>query len=78
MGVHVDPAGRDEQAVGVDFAPRRALLAADCGDAAAVDRDVSGERRLTGPIDDGAAANDDVVHESRSCAVCMRMMHPLR
>ena len=29
MRVHVDPAWRDEEPVGVDLAPRRALLAAD-------------------------------------------------
>ena len=66
MGVHVDPAGRDHEAGGVDVAPGRALLAADRRDAAARDRHVAGESRLAGAIDDGAAANDDVVHGSRS------------
>jgi hypothetical protein len=30
------------------------------------DRNVPGEGRLAGAIDDGPAANDDVVHRSRS------------
>ena len=64
MGVHVDPAGRHEKAVGVDIAPGRTLLAADRGDPAARDRHVAGERGLAGTIDDGAAAYDDVVHET--------------
>ena len=66
MGVHVDPAGRDHQARGVDLALAGALLAADRGDAAAGDRHVARERRLAGAVDDGAAANDDVVHGGRS------------
>ena len=66
MGVHVDPAGRDQKSVGVDVAPGRSLLAADGGNAAVLYGDVAGERRLAGAVDDGAAANDDVVHESRS------------
>ena len=64
--VDVDPAGRDQETVGVDFALGRALLAAHRGDAVAGDRHVTRERRLAGAIDDGAAANDDVVHGSRS------------
>ena len=66
MGVHVDPARRDHQARGVDLALAGALLAADRGDAAAGDRHVARERRLAGAVDDGAAANDDVVHGGRS------------
>ena len=76
MGVHVDPAGRHQQAVGVDLAPGRALLAADRGDPAVRDRHVAGEARLAGAIDDGAAANDDVVHGSRSLEIATTMMRP--
>ena len=65
MGVHVDPAGRDQEPVGIDLAPRRALLAADVCDPPARDRDVAGEGRLAAAVDDAAAANDDVVHGSR-------------
>ena len=41
---------------------RRPGLAADRGDPLAVDRDVAGEGRRAGAVDDRAAANDDVVH----------------
>ena len=69
MGVHVDPAGRDQEARGVDLALAGALLAADAGDASARDRHIPGEWRLAGAVDNGAAANDDVVHGSRSWAL---------
>ncbi len=62
MGVHVDPAGRHQQSIGVDLAPRRPLLAADRRDPAAGYRDVAGEGGRARPVDDAAAANDDVVH----------------
>src|SRR5580704_12140650 len=85
MGVHVDPARRDHQASGVDLALAGAKLAADRGDAAAGNRHVARERRLAGAVDDGAAANDDVVHgmslpdggcESRLGYGIWPMMHP--
>ena len=66
MGVDVDPAGRHQEARGVDLALGRPLLAADGGDPPVGDRHVAGETRLAGAVDDGAAANDDVVHGSRS------------
>ncbi len=69
MGVHVDPAGRDQKAAGVDLAPGRTLFAADCDDAVARNRYVAGEGRLAGAVDDGAAANNDVMHGSRSCTL---------
>src|SRR6185312_17123492 len=61
---HVDPAGRHQQAGCIDLAPSRAKFAADLDEALARDRQIAGERRLAGTIDDGAAANDDVVHRS--------------
>ena len=64
MRVHVDPAGRHQQARGVDLAPSRTKFAADLDEALARDRQIAGERGLAGAIDDGAAANDDVVHRS--------------
>ena len=66
MSVHVDPARRDHQAVGIDLALAGALLAADRGDAAAIDRNVAGKRGLAGAVNYRAAANDNVVHGSRS------------
>ena len=72
MRVHVDPAGRDQKPGRVDLAPAGTELAADRGDPLAGDRHVAGEGRLAGAVDDGAAANDDVVHESRSCVATKR------
>jgi hypothetical protein len=60
--MHVDPAGRDQHAAGVDVALRGAGLAADLSDAVAVYRDVAGEALASGAVDNGAAANDGVVH----------------
>src|SRR5437660_8939923 len=64
MRVHVDPAGRDQQSVGSDVAPRRPQLAADRSDPAARNRNVAGECWRAGTVNDGTAANDDVVHGS--------------
>jgi hypothetical protein len=61
MGVDIDPAGGDEQAVRVDLALARPGLAADRRDLAAVDRDIAGERLAASAVEDAAAANDDVV-----------------
>ena len=60
--VHVDPARGDQPAVGLDLALARTGLAADLDDLVAGEGDVAGEGRCAGAIDDGAAANDDVVH----------------
>jgi hypothetical protein len=65
--VDVDPAGRNQEARGVDLAPGRSSFATDRGDPTAPDRHVAPEGRPAGPIDDGAAANDDVVHWTFSC-----------
>src|SRR5215468_10060305 len=64
MRMHIDPAGRDQQPVSRDFTSRRPRLAANRADPSTIDRDVSGKRRLPGPVDDRAAANDGVVHGS--------------
>ena len=61
MGVHIDPARRDHKARGIDLALAGTLLAADRGNTAAVHGDVAGKARFAGAIDNGAAANDDVV-----------------
>src|SRR5262249_51493177 len=70
VGVHVDPPGRHQETVSVDLAPPGPLLAPDPDDARPRDGYVSGERRLAGAVDDGAAANDDVVHGERSWIGC--------
>ncbi|MBA7468283.1 hypothetical protein ES707_03526 [subsurface metagenome] len=64
MGVHVDPAGGHHQAGGIDVAFGGAELAADRCDLAAFDGDVASEGGFARAVDDGAAANDDVVHAS--------------
>jgi hypothetical protein len=68
MCVHVDPAGRDQEAGGVDLAAGGTLRAADTRNLLACDRHVAGEGRRAGAIDDGAAANDDIVH-----GICSRV-----
>ena len=65
MGVHIDPARRDEETVGIDVALGGALFAADRCDTAAAMATSPVKARLAGAIDDGAAANDDIVHGSR-------------
>jgi hypothetical protein len=62
MRVHIDPARRDEEAVGIDDPLGRPGLAANRDDALAIDRDIAGEARRGGAVNNPAAANDDVVH----------------
>ena len=62
MGMRVHPARRDQQTSRVDLAFAGGLLAADAGDAPIRNRHIAREGRLPGAIDDGAAANDDIVH----------------
>ena len=61
MGVQVDEAGRDDEALGVDFFLANALHFANGGDGTAVDGDVACDRRTAGAIDDGAVADDQVM-----------------
>jgi hypothetical protein len=60
--MHVDPAGRHHQPIGIDLALGRSLLAADRGDLAVRNSNVAAECGLAGAIDDRAATNNDVVH----------------
>ena len=46
---------------GVDFGPAARLDGADASDAVAVDRDIGDEAGLAAAVDDGAAADDEVV-----------------
>ncbi len=67
MGVHVDDAGGDEKAVGVDrLLGGGAVQGADFGDGAVVDRDVGGAGRGPRAVDDRAAPDDQVVHVGAS------------
>ena len=61
VGVDVDEAGGDEQAVGVDGARRGALDRADLGDDAVADGHVGRAGLGARAVDDGAAADDQVV-----------------
>jgi hypothetical protein len=65
--VHVDPAGRNQEAPSVDLTPSKSLLPTDPNDPIVRDCNVARKWGLAGPIDDGAAANDNVVHGTRSC-----------
>src|SRR5262249_46552525 len=71
--VDVDPARRDQEAVGVDFALAGPELAADRRDAVAIDGDVARKGRLAGAVDDLSAVDDDVVHRGRSLKFCAMM-----
>src|SRR5262245_41770768 len=67
--MHVDPAGRDQEACGVDVAPRRSCFATNLRNPSASDRHVATEGRLASSVDDAATANNNVMHESQSnCA----------
>ena len=70
--VHVDPAGRDQKPRGVDLPPGRSEPAADRGDPVAFDGHVTRKCRFAGAVDNVAAANNDVVHENRSCVATTR------
>ena len=65
--VVVDEAWRDDEARRVELARRligRDAVAIDPGDPIALDGDISLDRGRTGAVDDGAAANDEVVGRS--------------
>ncbi len=62
VGVDVDEAGRDEEAARVDLILAGRCDLADGGDDAVVDGDIALEGRRAGAIDNGAVADDEVVH----------------
>ena len=62
MGVDVDEAGGDVKASGVDFGAALCGHLADDGDAVAVDCHIALEGGVAGAVDDGAAADDHIVH----------------
>ena len=71
--MHVDEAGRDDQALGVDLAlgrPRR--HPADGDDAVAADRHVAVEPRIAAAVDDLAVADDEVVGRLGGAGTCRR------
>jgi hypothetical protein len=64
VGVDIDEAGSDEEAGGIERAARRALDAANRDNATVFDRYVARECRPSGPIDDGAGTDHQVIHGS--------------
>jgi hypothetical protein len=62
VGVDVDPAGCDNEAVGVELAVAALGDTADLGDAAAVHRHVGGDRRRAGAVHDGPPTDHELVH----------------
>ena len=66
MGVNVDEARRDQQPRRVDLVAAGGSDAADGSDAVAVDRDVAGEGGAPAAVDDGAAADDKIMHRRLS------------
>ena len=65
--VHVDEARGDQQAVGVDGLARRAVDPPELGDPPVTHRDVAGERLPSESVDDGAAADHEVMHGGPPC-----------
>src|SRR3546814_15534402 len=62
MGVDVDEAGSDDLAACVDFLGASAEAFADRDDPVAVDCDIRDKGRAARTIDDGAAANHQIIH----------------
>ena len=62
VGVDVDPARRDQQAVSFDDSGGAALDRAHLGDAAGIHRDIGGTCRPAGPVDQRPTLDDQVVH----------------
>ncbi len=62
MRVHVDEAGCDGEAVGVDLLASALVDDADLGDQPAVDGHVRGDRSPAEPVEHPAIADDEVVH----------------
>ena len=61
VAVHVHEAGCHVEAGGVDRSFRAAADVADRGDALALDRQIGDDARRPGPVEDGAALDDQVV-----------------
>ena len=60
--VHVDEAGCDREAGGVDLFAALIVDDADLGDACAVDRNVGDDGASAQAVDHGSLANDEIVH----------------
>ncbi len=66
MGVDVDDAGGDDEAVGVDGTTRGFVDGADRNDAAAAHTDVAGGGGCAGAVDDTTATDNEIEHSGSS------------
>src|SRR5271154_5565800 len=62
MAMDIDPPRRHQQTVGVDLAAAGAGFTSDCGNHAAVDRDITATRELPGAVNNFAVAYHEVMH----------------
>ena len=65
----VDEARSHERAVGVDRSVRPARHLTDLHDPISVDRDVAGEARTSGAVDDGSAADNEIMGHADNVAL---------
>ena len=72
VGVSVDEAGRDDQTVGIELFLALLGDASNRGDAVAGDADVGLIAGSAGAVDDGSAANHEVVGHGVVAFVCVR------
>jgi hypothetical protein len=64
--MHVDEARSDDGAVGVEYVRGAPLDVAEAGDAPVLHRNVGGERRAPGPVDEAPAADHQVPRHADS------------
>src|ERR1700709_2544928 len=62
MSMDIDPARRDQQAIGIDFPLARAGLAANLSELVAIHRHIAGIGRFAGTIDDRTASDHRITH----------------
>ena len=74
MSVHVDEAGRDDQALGIQYFWGGVVLqATDFGDDAGLDADIAAITGLTRSVDDQAVLDDAIeFHEARTGPLTLR------
>ena len=62
MGMHVDDAGREHEAVGVHRLPRAFRHVADLGDVLPFDGNIGADQRISHTVGDHGAANHEIMH----------------
>ena len=63
MGVQIDEAGGEGEAVRVDLALSAVADLSDGADASVADRDVRPDRFIAETVDDGRTTDDELIHE---------------